>query len=70
MCAMKQILLLPLLGAPSQIQVLGDTGAPDPFNNGVTGNREVSQFYVVAYAQDEWKIRPNLTVSYGLRYVY
>jgi Carboxypeptidase regulatory-like domain len=29
--------------------------------------RQTSQFY---YAQDSWKIRPNVTISYGLRYEY
>jgi len=34
-----------LANTPSQIQVLGDTSAPDPFNGGATGNRFVKQFY-------------------------
>ena len=59
-----------LANTPSQIQVLGDTSAPDPFNNGATGERFVKQFYLIGYAQDEWKIRPNFTMSYGLRYEY
>ena len=59
-----------LANSPTGIQVLGDTSAPDPFNGGATGNRFVKQYYVVGYAQDEWKIRPNFTMSYGLRYEY
>jgi len=59
-----------LANTPTGIQVLGDTSAPDPFNNGATGNRFVKQYYVVGYAQDEWKIRPNFTMSYGVRYEY
>jgi hypothetical protein len=59
-----------LANTPSQIQVLGDTSAPDPWNNGATGNRFVKQYYLIGYAQDEWKIRPNFTMSYGLRYEY
>src|SRR5262249_1788745 len=30
----------------------------------------LKQYYFVTYAQDEWKIRPNLIMSYGLRYEY
>lgn len=59
-----------LANTPTGIQVLGDTSAPDPFNGGQTGNRFVKQFYLIGYAQDEWKIRPNFTMSYGLRYEY
>ncbi len=59
-----------LANTPSQIQVLGDVSGPDPFNNGATGNRFLKQTYSIFYAQDEWKIRRNLTMSYGLRYEY
>ena len=56
--------------APTQTSFLGDVSAPSPFNNGATGNREAKQYYLIGYAQDEWKIRPNLTMNYGLRYEY
>ncbi|CAN5439231.1 hypothetical protein BH20ACI1_BH20ACI1_14160 [soil metagenome] len=56
--------------SPSRIQYLGDVSAPSPFNNGATGQRKAEQEYYIAYGQDEWKIRPNLTFSYGLRYEY
>jgi len=59
-----------LANTPSQVLVLGDTSAPDPFNGGATGERFAKQWYFVGYAQDEWKIRPNFTMSYGLRYEY
>jgi hypothetical protein len=59
-----------LANQPSQIQVLGDTSAPDPFNNGATGERYLKQTYAIGYFQDEWKLRKNLTMSYGLRYEY
>jgi hypothetical protein len=59
-----------LANQPTNIQVLGDTSAPDPWNNGVTGNRFLKQYFLVFYAQDEWKVRPNLTINYGLRYEY
>jgi len=37
-----------------------------------TGNAEasVSQTDLAVYAQDDWRIRPNFTLSYGLRYEY
>jgi hypothetical protein len=28
------------------------------------------QNYIIFYGQDEWRIRPNMTVNYGLRYEY
>ncbi|HKS28401.1 MAG TPA: TonB-dependent receptor [Pyrinomonadaceae bacterium] len=59
-----------LANQPQSIQYLGDVSAPSPFNNGATGERKAEQEYYIAYAQDEWKIRPNLTLNYGLRYEY
>lgn len=58
-----------LQNRPSQIAVLGDTSSNNPFHT-ETGNRFLKQFYLIGYAQDEWKIRPNFTLSYGLRYEY
>jgi hypothetical protein len=59
-----------LTNSPASIQYLGDVSAPSPFNGGATGNRKAEQEYYIGYAQDEWKIRPNLTLNYGLRYEY
>jgi hypothetical protein len=44
--------------------------APSPFNGGATGQRFAKQEYYITYAEDEWKIKPNLTLNYGLRYEY
>ena len=54
----------------ASVQYQGDLSDPSPFNNGITGNREAKQEYYIAYAQDEWKIRQNLTLNYGLRYEF
>lgn len=59
-----------LANTPTSVQYLGDVSAPSPFNNGLTGERLAQQEYYIGYAQDEWRIRPGLTVSYGLRYEY
>ncbi|HEY6804519.1 MAG TPA: TonB-dependent receptor [Pyrinomonadaceae bacterium] len=59
-----------LANTPQSIQFLGDVSAPSPFNGGATGQRYAKQEYYIAYAQDEWKLRPNLTLNYGLRYEY
>jgi hypothetical protein len=59
-----------LTNTPQSIQFLGDVSAPSPFNNGATGRRFAKQEYYIGYAEDEWKIRPNLTLNYGLRYEY
>jgi len=59
-----------LANAPQSIQFLGDVSAPSVFNNGATGERLAKQEYYIGYAQDEWKILPNLTLNYGLRYEY
>ncbi|HVF57602.1 MAG TPA: TonB-dependent receptor [Pyrinomonadaceae bacterium] len=59
-----------LSNRPARVQYLGDVSAPSPFNGGAAGERLAKQEYYIAYAQDEWKIRPDLTLSYGLRYEY
>ena len=59
-----------LANTPQSIQFLGDVSAPSPFNNGATGQRFAKQEYYIGYAEDEWKLRPNLTLNYGLRYEY
>ncbi len=59
-----------LSNTPSQIQYLGDVSSPSPFNNGLSGQPLAKQEYYIGYGQDEWKIRPNLTLNYGLRYEY
>jgi hypothetical protein len=55
--------------APSQIQFFGDLSDLSPFT-GLSGNAQVKQNYYIGFAQDEWKIKPNLTLSAGLRYEY
>ncbi|HEY0323187.1 MAG TPA: TonB-dependent receptor [Pyrinomonadaceae bacterium] len=59
-----------LANTPQSVQFLGDVSEASPFNGGATGQRFAKQEYYIAYAQDEWKIRPNLTLNYGLRYEY
>jgi len=54
-----------LLGAPSTWGVFVDQWG-DPINP-ETGGRMSS---VQAFAQDEWKVKPNLTLTLGLRYVF
>jgi hypothetical protein len=59
------------LGNTAQsVQYLGDLSAPSPFFNNSTGQALAKQTYYIAYAQDEWKVKPNLTLNYGLRYEY
>jgi Carboxypeptidase regulatory-like domain/TonB dependent receptor len=59
-----------LANQPTSIQFLGDESAPSVFNNGATGPRHFQQEYYIAYAQDEWRANPKLTLNYGLRYDY
>lgn len=59
-----------LNNAPSMIAFSGDLSQPSKFNGGLAGTRQTRQEYYIGYAQDEWKARPNLTFTYGLRYEY
>ena len=54
----------------SNIRYTGDLSDPSVFNNGATGERKAEQNYYIGYAQDEWRLRSNVTLNYGLRYEY
>jgi hypothetical protein len=60
-----------LANVPSQVQYTGDMNSfPSVFHNGFIGRHVGTQYFLGAYFQDEWRIRPNLTVNVGLRYDY
>jgi hypothetical protein len=58
-----------LAGTLQSVQFTGDLSGTSPFT-GVSGTREAKQEYYIAYAQDQWQVRPGLTLNYGLRYEY
>jgi hypothetical protein len=59
-----------LANQPTRVLYFGDLSEPSPFHNGATGPKHIKQEYYVGYAQDEWRVKPNLTLNYGLRYDY
>ncbi|MFN7914882.1 MAG: TonB-dependent receptor [Vicinamibacterales bacterium] len=59
-----------LANTPTSIQYFGDLSEPSPFNNGASGMKHTVQNYFVAFAQDEWRVAPSFTLSYGVRYDY
>ncbi len=59
-----------LANKAATVVFLGDVSAPSAFNNGATGPRHTVQDYYIGYVQDEWKLRPDFTLNYGVRYDY
>lgn len=59
---------------------IGDMSAPGDFrvatnpvttvNRSHSGLSEGRQYYIIGYGQDEWRVRPNIVLSYGLRYEF
>jgi hypothetical protein len=52
---------------PEQVRELGGGASQFSINTG-NPNASVSQTDLGIYVQDDWRIRPNFTLSYGLRY--
>src|SRR6185503_3662827 len=59
-----------LANTPATIQYFGDLSEPSSFSNGASGPKHTRQEYFVAYAQDEWRVKPSFTLNFGLRYDY
>ena len=59
-----------LANTATSVQLRTSLSDPSPFHNGVTGDKHIKQEYYVGFAQDEWHVRPNFTLNYGVRYDY
>jgi hypothetical protein len=59
-----------LANTPTTIQYFGDLSEASPFSNGASGPKHTKQEYYVGYAQDEWRLKSNFTLNFGLRYDY
>lgn len=57
-----------LVNKLASFRFVGDLSDPSVFNNGATGKREGQQEYYIAYAQDEWRVTPQVTLNYGVRF--
>src|SRR6185503_1116378 len=53
----------------ASVQFVSDLSSTSPFT-GVSGQRLAKQEYYIGYGQDQWNIRPGLTLNLGLRYEY
>jgi len=66
----RRTLLYQQMGlSPTQIRTLGGGASQFSITSG-DPLATVTQYDVGFYAQDDWKVRPNLLFSYGLRYEY
>jgi outer membrane receptor protein involved in Fe transport len=45
-------------------------GLPDSYLQGSTQSEDIRSRAIYLFAQDSWKLRPNLTLNYGLRWEY
>src|SRR5215468_8713673 len=60
---MNDILALPVAFV---VRGLGDGAQPPPFNSSIARHAQRFRFY----GQDTWRVRPGLTLKYGLSYLY
>jgi len=54
----------------ANIRFVGDLQDASLINGGATGERKGEQEFYIGYGQDEFKVTPKVTLSYGLRYEY
>ena len=63
----RTVLFTQLGKTPDQIRTFGGGASQFSINTG-NPDASVSQTDIGVYWQDDWRVRPNLTLSYGLRY--